>query len=340
VTNHHITKDATELSVAFSVEAENEDDLIVPAVLKGESNKADLAVLAVKLSDIKPEVYEQLKIATLGSSDKLEVGEAAIVIGNALGYGLSASAGIVSALDRDVVTELGTFKEFMVDAPINLGCSGGAILNSKGEVVGIVNCKDVNDYAESMGYGVPIDTAIPILQNLINRETRDVVENHGFLGVTVVPVSEEARTMYDMPAGAYVYEVSEGSAAEKAGIEKGNIITTFDGIEVEGSDDLVSLVSRYEVGETVNVTLQVPDGSSYVEKVVEVTLQEGVQTDDTNDQPSIPQEQEEKDDYQNSPENYNYGMGEDQYGDLFEWLFGNNSREDQDGWGSFFYGRN
>ena len=276
-TNHHITKDSKELSVCFTVDAEKEEDLVVPAVLKGESNKADLAVLAVKLSDIKPEIFSQLNIATLGSSGNLKVGEAAIVIGNALGFGQSVSAGIVSALDREVETELGKFTEFLVDAPVNLGCSGGAILNSKGEVIGIVNAKDVADYAESMGYGVPIDAAIPILQDLINRETREAVDEHGYLGVTVVPVSDEARDMYGMPSGAYVYEVTEGSAAEAAGIVKGNIITAFDGIDIGSSEDLVNQIRYYKAGETVKVEIQISDGSTYVAKEVDVTLQEGTE---------------------------------------------------------------
>ena len=348
-TNHHITKDSKELSVCFSVDAEKEEDLVVPAVLKGESNKADLAVIAVKLSDIKPEIFSQLKIATLGNSDTLKVGEAAIVIGNALGFGQSVSAGIVSALDREIETELGKFKEFMIDAPINLGCSGGAILNSKGEVIGIVNAKDVNDYAESMGYGVPIDTAIPILQDLINRETREAVDEHGYLGVTVVPVSEEARDMYGMPSGAYVYEVTEGSAAEAAGIAKGNIITAFDGIDIGSSDDLVRQIGYYAAGETVKVEIQVSDGTSYVAKEVDVTLQEGTEEqkqaqkqENEEEEKSSEKEEEIGNDPGSSDGNgYYYGQDGQQgygFGDPFGWFFGNNGSGNNGGWGSFYYG--
>ena len=362
-TNYHITNGSKDLTVCFSADAENEDDLIVPAVLKGETNRdVDLAVLAVKLSDIKPEVYSQLKIATLGSSDTLKVGQAAIVIGNALGYGQAVSTGIISALDRPVETETGSYREFMTDASVNLGCSGGAILNTKGEVVGIVNAKDTADYAEGMGYGIPIDSAIPILQEMINRETRETVENHGYLGITVVPVSEEASSMYDMPQGAYVYEVTEGSAADQAGIEKGNIITAFDGIPVGSSDDLVNRIGYYEVGETVKVKLEVPDGGGYTAKEVEVTLQAGAQsTQDGKEEENKDEEQaapQEENDPLSTPEDGNnngepeyyepygndygfyYGQGEDGrgYEDPFSWFFGNNERGSDDGWGPFYFG--
>ena len=367
-TNYHITNGSKDLTVCFSAEAEDEDDLIVPAVLKGETNRdADIAVLAVKLSDIKPEVYSQLKVATLGSSSSLKVGQAAIVIGNALGFGQAVSTGIISALDRPIQTEAGSFQEFMTDASVNLGCSGGAILNTKGEVVGIVNAKDTADYAEGMGYGIPIDTAIPILQEMINRETRETVDNHGYLGITVVPVSEEASSMYDMPQGAYVYEVQEGSAAAQAGIEKGNIITAFDGIPVGSSDDLVNRIGYYEVGETVKVTLEVQDGSGYSAKEVEVTLQAGAQQEDDKEEPEKTEEgqdtpNEEENDPLSVPEfddgepdyyqpygygnDYGYYYGQDDgrgYGnsdpfDPFGWFSGNDERGNDGGWGSFYFG--
>ena len=364
-TNKHVVEDGKTFSVCFSVDAEDPEDLVVPAVVKGSSTgEADVAVLAVKLSDIKPEVFEKLRIATLGSSADLKVGQAAIVIGNALGEGLSASSGIISALERNVYTELGTFTEFMVDAPINLGCSGGEILNTKGEVIGITNAKDVSSYAEGMGYGVPIDTAIPILQELINRETREAVENHGYMGVTVVPVSEEARQMYDMPAGAFVYEVNEGSGGEAAGIEKGNIITAVNGVPVGSADELVAQIACYEPGETVTVEIQVSNNGKYETKEVEVTLQEGETEDETE---AADEDAEKKEDGENQdadpqiqapsgdelldpmnggygeyddPNGYYYGNGSG-YDDPFEWFFGDSSQGGQDGrdgWGNFYFG--
>lgn len=272
-TNNHVIEGAEDLTVCFTADADDADKLLAKAVVKGSSPSTDLAVIAVNLEDIDPDVFPQLKVATLGSSSDLLVGEPAIVIGNALGEGQSVSVGIVSALERDITTEAGTFTELQTDAAINLGCSGGAILNKKGEVIAITDAKATADYADDMGYGIPIDTAVPILQNLINRQTRDIVEDHGYLGVTVVPVSEEAKMMYDMPAGAFVFEVGEGSAAEEAGIEKGNIITKLDGMEVNSSDALVDLIQYYEAGETVTVELQVSEGSKYTTKEVEVTLQ-------------------------------------------------------------------
>ncbi len=278
-TNNHVVEDTTQLSVCFSVDADDADKLVAPAVIKGTDSENDLAVIAVNLSDIDPEVFSQLKIATLGSSDDLAVGETTIVIGNALGIGQTVTTGIVSALQREIQTEQGTFTEVQTDAAVNLGCSGGAMLNARGEVIAITDAKATSDYAESMGYGIPIDTAIPILEELINRETRTTVEEHGYLGITVVPVSDEAVSMYGMPSGAYVYSVNEGEAAEAAGIQKGDIITKFDGISISSSDDLVNTLGYYEAGETVTVELQRADGSEYSAVEVEVILQEG--TSDT-----------------------------------------------------------
>ena len=352
-TNNHVVEDAKELTVCFSVQAEDPEDLVAPAVVKGTSFKQDLAVIAVKLEDISSDVLSQLKIATLGSSEKLKVGEAAIVIGNALGEGQTVTSGIISALEREIATEAGKFTEFQTDAAINFGCSGGAILNSKGEVIGIVSAKATDDFAESMGYGIPIDTAIPVLQDLINHETRDAVENHGYIGIQVVPVSEEAREMYNMPAGAFVYEVTEGSAGDKAGLKKGDIITKFDGREIDSSDTLVKTIGYYEAGETVIVEIMVADNGEYTTKEVEVTLQEGTQEQKKQeeiqkDQDSNKDEKEtEKPDEETSPENndqdpYNYDNYSDE--DLFNYFFGNgqnnnNGRGDgYGGFGDFFFG--
>ena len=361
-TNNHVVDDAKELTVCFSVAVEDPEDLIAPAVVKGTSAKYDLAVIAVGLGDINSEVFKQLKIATLGSSANLKVGEAAIVIGNALGEGQTVTSGIISALEREIATEAGKFTEFQTDAAVNFGCSGGAVLNAKGEVIGIVSAKAVDDYAESMGYGIPIDTAIPVLQDLINRETRDVVENHGYIGIQVVPVSEEAREMYNMPAGAFVYEVTEGSAGDQAGLKKGDIITKFDGREIDSSDTLVKTISYYEAGETVTVEIMVADNGEYTTKEVEVTLQEG--TPEQKEQAQKDEEEKKQEENQDNKQDDQSGddgtpneddqqSGQDPFNgngydddDLFNYFFGNggqnnngNGRGDgYGGFGDFFFG--
>ncbi|MDO5346594.1 MAG: trypsin-like peptidase domain-containing protein [Lachnospiraceae bacterium] len=274
-TNKHVVEDADELTVCFTVDVEDPEDAVVPALTKGTDADYDLAVVAVKLSDIPEDVLNQIKIATLGSSENLKVGETAIAIGNALGTGQTVTCGIISALEREVTTSAGTFTELQTDAAINLGCSGGALLNRRGEVIGINSAKATADYAESMGYAIPIDEAIPVLTELINCETKEKVENHGYMGITVVPVSEEAMQMYNMPAGAFVYSVQEGSAGEAAGLKKGDIITKLDDISVDSSDSLVDALNYYAVGETVTVELQEAVDGSYVSREVEVTLQEG-----------------------------------------------------------------
>ena len=187
------------------------------------------------------------------------------------------TCGIISALNKQVDLEGFSGELIQTDAAINFGNSGGALLNARGEVIGISVAKEVGTAAENMGYAIPVDMAIPILEKLVNRETRDKVEDnqHGYMGVTVVNVSDDAKDLYNMPAGAFVYEVQEGSAAEKAGIRKGDVITAFDGVEISGSDELVEQLTYYKVGETVTVELQSANAGEYVSREVEVTLQEG-----------------------------------------------------------------
>ena len=340
-TNNHVVDDSTSLTVGFSVDAEDEDDLLVPAVVKGTSPRYDLAVVAVKLSDIKEDVFNQLKIATLGSSDDLKIGEAAILIGNALGDGQTVSTGVVSALEHEIMTESGTFKEFQIDAGVNLGCSGGPILDGDGKVIGIFNAKAVADYAESMGYGIPVDTAIPVLSDMINMTTREAVENHGYLGVTVVPVSEEAKTMYGMPEGAYVYDFADDSPAEQAGMKKGDIIVKLDGREVNSSDALIEAISLYEAGETVKVTYMSNDGNGYVEKEVEVTLKEGEQPEGQEAQEQQPEQQQEQPEQENREEQpeenreQDNGYGYDPFDDFSQFFFGDGFGRDRDGNGNW-----
>ena len=286
-TNNHVVESSTEVTVAFSADVEDPDDAIAPAKVKGTDSKTDLAVIAVNLDDINEDVLSQLKIAVLGSSDNLKVGQTAITIGNSLGEGISVMAGIVSALNVEVVVEDGsTFTEFQTDGAANQGQSGGAVVNSKGEVIGIFNAGYLE--GDNMGYAIPISTAIPVLEDLINRETRDVVEDHGYMGVTVVGVSAEASEYYNIPEGAYVYEVTKDSAGDKAGLQKGDIIVGFDGINIDSQEALLRQINYYAPGETVEVTVMRGSGSGYEEQKVEVTLEgapEGMKSQKT--EPSV-----------------------------------------------------
>ena len=276
-TNSHVVADTSDLNVCFSAEADDTDDLVAPAKIKGMDKDNELAVIAVQLSDIPEAVWSQLRIAKIGDSDALKVGQAAIAIGNALGYGQSVTSGIISALNREITIDNFSKPVIMTDAAINFGNSGGALLNANGEVIGINVAKEAGQSSESMGYSIPINTAVPILKELVNRETRDKLSNseRGYIGATVVDVSDDAKDLYDMPQGAFVYEVSEGSAAEQAGIHKGDIITKFEGISVTDKEDLIDQMSYYKVGETVTLEVQSATNGSYEAREVEVTLQQG-----------------------------------------------------------------
>lgn len=306
-TNSHVVADTSDLNVCFSAEADNTDDLVAPAKIKGMDKDNELAVIAVQLSDIPEAVRSQLRIAKLGDSDALKVGQAAIAIGNALGYGQSVTSGIISALNREITIDNFSKPVIMTDAAINFGNSGGALLNANGEVIGINVAKESGQSSESMGYSIPINTAVPILKELVNRETRDKLSNseRGYIGATVVDVSDDAKDLYNMPQGAFVYEVSEGSAAEQAGIHKGDIITKFEGISVTDKEDLIDQMSYYKVGETVTLEVQSATNGSYEAREVEVTLQEGAAsaTDDSSQSqlPDGSDRQDGQDDEQENP---------------------------------------
>ena len=272
-TNNHVVEDSDEVTVAFSVDADDPEKLVAPAKVKGTDPETDLAVIAVKLSDIDEDVLPQLKIAVLGNSDDLKVGETAITIGNSLGEGISVTSGIISALDREITVEDGsTFTEFQTDGAANAGQSGGAIVDANGEVIGVFNAGYVN--GDNMGYGIPISTAIPVLKDLVNRETRDALDEHGYMGISVVAVSDEASELYGIPGGAYVYGVTEGSAGDEAGLKKGDVITAFDGIEIGSQEALLRQISYYAPGETVEVTVLRSNGDDYEEETFEIKLDE------------------------------------------------------------------
>ena len=294
-TNNHVVSGATTLTVCFAdgdvVGAEEETqamasgdssgndvdvDNAVSAKIKGTDEENDLAVIAVEKSDIPEATMSKIKIAQLGSSDDLVVGEQVVAIGIALGYGQSVTSGWVSALNRSISTEEGeTSGLIQTDAAINPGNSGGALLNMKGEVIGINAAKYADSQVEGMGYAIPISKAEPILEELMNRQTRDKVEDSskvGYLGIKAADLTTEAIQMYNMPAGAFLTQVTEGGAADNAGIKKGDIIVKLDGQKVSGKDDLVSKLQYYESGETIEVVIARAESGEYKEQTVEVTL--------------------------------------------------------------------
>ncbi|MDO4454142.1 MAG: trypsin-like peptidase domain-containing protein [Eubacteriales bacterium] len=303
-TNNHVVENATTLNVCFSVETEDPEDAIVSAVVKGTDSQHDLAVIAVNLEDIPEEVLDQIEIAEFGSSEDIAVGEPAVAVGNALGYGQSVTLGIISALDREVTVQDGdnfiTNNMIQTDAAINFGNSGGALVNAKGEVIGINSVKTASSGVEGMGYAIPIDTAKPIFEELMNRTTRTIVETEeqGFMGLTPVDVTAEAKQLYNMPSGAFVYDVIKGSAAEEAGIVKGDIITKVDGMAISSKDELLERMQYYKAGETIDVVLQSAQGSEYVERTVSVTLGERPEDETASAEPEENKSQEQETDSQ------------------------------------------
>ena len=298
-TNNHVVSGATTLTVCFAggdvVGAEEETQAMasgdsitdssdssvdvnnaVSAKIKGTDEENDLAVIAVEKSDIPEETMNEIKIAQMGSSDDLVVGEQVVAIGNALGYGQSVTSGWVSALNRTISTEDGdTSGLIQTDAAINPGNSGGALLNMKGEVIGINAAKYADSQVEGMGYAIPISKAEPILEELMNRETRDKIEDTskvGYMGIKAADLTTDAIQMYNMPAGAFLTEVTPGGAADKAGIKKGDIVVKLDGQKVSGKNDLVDKLQYYESGETVEVVIARANNGEYKEETVEVTL--------------------------------------------------------------------
>lgn len=272
-TNNHVVSGSNELSVCFG----DDEEKVVEARIKGTDADNDLAIIAVRLDDLSDEIKSGIAIAKLGNSDDIEVGDQVIAIGNALGYGQSVTTGIVSAKDREVTIENITAKLIQTDAAINPGNSGGALLNMSGEVIGINSSKFASTTVEGMGYAIPISSAQPILEELMARQTRDVVDadEQGFLGISCQNVSTDISEMYNIPQGVYVLGTDEGSAADKAGLQKGDIITKFDGAAISDYSELKNILQYYQAGETVEVTIQRADkNGGYQENIVSVTLGE------------------------------------------------------------------
>ena len=267
VTNNHVVEGSDTLTVTFN------DGNSVEAQIKGTDSARDLAVVAVPLDKISDDTMNAIKVATLGDSDSLKVGEPAIAIGNALGYGQSVTTGIVSATGRTIDGFDGEY--IQTDAAINPGNSGGALLNANGEVIGINSAKINSSAVEGMGFAIPISDASDVIQNLMNKETRSKVsdEERGYLGIKGYDVSEEGAQMYNMPTGVYVKEVMSGGGAEKAGLTKGSIITGFEGSSISGMSSLQEQFQYYKAGEEVTLTVQIPDkNGEYTEKDIKVTL--------------------------------------------------------------------
>ena len=268
VTNNHVADAANTLSIQFI------DGTTAEATLKGADSDVDLAVVAIPLSDISEDTLEQIKVATLGDSLSLEVGEPAIAIGNALGYGQSVTTGVISALDREITID--GIKKVLIqtDAAINPGNSGGALLNINGELIGINAAKFSSSMVEGMGYAIPISEAKPIIDDLMNRQTREKVEfgEESYLGISGVDVTDEVAMTYDMPTGVYIAQALEGTAAEAAGLQKGDILTKFDGQRVDTMAELQEILTYYPAGTTVELMIQRADGEEYQEMSVTVTL--------------------------------------------------------------------
>ena len=290
-TNNHVVDGATTLSVCFigddvanaeteTVNSGDNGDLnvedAVSAKIKGTDADNDLAVVAVKKSDIPEDTLNQIKIAQIGSSDDLAVGQQVVAIGNALGYGQSVTSGWISALNRTISTDDGTNSTGLIqtDAAINPGNSGGALLNMKGELIGINSAKYADSAVEGMGYAIPISKAKPILEELMNRETREKVDSSkkGYLGVSLASLTTEAIEMYNMPTGAFVRSVEDDSPAQVAGICKGDIIVKFDGQKVSDGDDLLDKLQYYKSGEKIEAVIARATNGEYEENTIELTL--------------------------------------------------------------------
>ena len=270
VTNNHVVEDTKDLSVVF---IDNEE---VKASVKGRDSENDIAIIAVKLEDIKSETLEKIAVARMGDSDELKVGQGVVAIGNALGYGQSVTVGYVSAIDREVTTKDSSIKNLLqTDAAINPGNSGGALLNMSGEVIGINTAKYASTEVEGMGYAIPISKVKDIISELSSKETRSdkVDENsQGYLGIQGKNIGEDVAEAYDMPRGIYVYKIVENSLAADSDLREKDIITKINSQTIKTMEDLKLQLTYYSGGEKVKLTVQRLEGSQYKEMQIEVTL--------------------------------------------------------------------
>ncbi len=270
VTNNHVVDSTEQLYVQFI------DGETVEAQVKGTDASADLAVVAVKLDTIANSTKQEICIARMGDSDSLKIGEPAIAIGNALGYGQSVTTGVISALNRKIESsnsEEGT-SLIQTDAAINPGNSGGALLNMRGEVIGINSNKIGGSSIEGMGYAIPISTARPIIEDLMERQTRTKYseEERGYLGISCINVTSDLSENFSMPQGIFVAQVYSGTGAEAAGLVRGNIVVAFDGVTIQNQEELTKQMQYYKAGESVEITIMVNSANGYQQKNVTVTL--------------------------------------------------------------------
>ena len=322
-TNNHVIDGAETVSVSFV------DNETYEATIKGTDSDKDLAVVAVPLSSISSDTMSKISVATIGDSSKLEVGEQVVAIGNALGYGQSVTTGIVSAVNRALSNNSSDTQDsnsssddsssatyIQTDAAINPGNSGGALLNMNGEVIGINSAKLASTEVEGMGYAISMNDAYDTIEELMNETTRTKVsdDEKASLGISGTGVSDEAAEAYGIPSGVFVSQVTEGGAAEQAGITANSIITAFDGKSVSDISELKSRLEYYKAGEEVEVTLQVPDGNGYTEKTVKVTLGKADSSTDGSSQKSG---NDAGQDQNQGQDPYNYDDSDDNSGNYF-----------------------
>ncbi len=311
-TNNHVVSGASELTVRFA------DDSTAPAEVQGTDSRNDLAVVRVALSDLDQGRLDSIRVATLGDSDQIQVGETVIAIGNALGYGQSVTTGIISATEREITSQDAgtgqavTLTLLQTDAAINPGNSGGALLNASGAVIGINSAKYSDTAVEGMGFAIPVNTAKEIVEAIISGNLEELQMKAGYLGVSGLDIDQEDAKKYNMPQGVYIAKVAGGSPAEQAGLRVGQIITKIDGKEITAAAQLAQTIQRHKGGDTITVTVATADNGEYPETEVQVTL--GSQTD--RPQTEEPAAEEEKPDAapeegQGSPEEQAPRQGQD-----------------------------
>lgn len=277
VTNNHVVEDTTSLTVEFV-----DGSVIDSAYVKGTNSSKDVAIVAIKLDDLDDGTIDAIKLAVMGDSDNLQVGDGVVAIGNALGYGQSVTSGVISALNRTITLDYGDLTVIQTDASINGGNSGGALVNRQGEVIGINVAKASQSgtssaSVEGMGYAIPISQVKDIINDLMNKETKTPVaeDDRGYVGITkgtYVEVDESTSQMYNIPEGIYLREINEGTPLDKAGMAKGDVITAVNGENVTTFAELQEQISYYAKGETITLTVQVMSDRSYKEREIEVTL--------------------------------------------------------------------